>query len=79
MLEKFIEYQSAFDRVELADQLSPLLIYDHALKKYRPQPQFATKNSIRLLEEIDTVLSNDSVDISDNNVVRKIFRFFKRK
>ena len=49
MLDKFIDYLSAFTRVELADQLSPLLIYDISLEKYKPQPQFATKDNIRLL------------------------------
>ena len=79
MLDKFIDYLSAFTRVELADQLSPLLIYDISMEKYKPQPQFATKDNIRLLEEIDIVLSNNSVDISDNNVVKKFFKLFQRK
>ena len=79
MLIKFIDYLAAFTRVELADQLSPLLIYDIALEKYTPKPPYATKNNIRLLEEIDIVLSNNTVDISDNNVVKKFFKLFQRK
>ena len=79
MLDKFINYLADFNRVELADQLNPLLIYDLDLEKYTPQLEYATKSNIKLLEEIDIVLSNNTVDLRDNNVVKKFFKLFQRK
>ena len=43
MLNNFLEYLDAYDRVNIADQLNPLIVYNLDLKKYTPNLDTATK------------------------------------
>ena len=77
MLNKFLEYLDAFDRVDIADQLNPLLIYNLDLQKYTPNLDIATKDNVKLLEEIDNALKTDNIDLKNNKLVKKVIKLFK--
>ena len=77
MLNTFLQYLDAFDRVDVADQLNPLLIYNLDLQKYTPQLDIATKDNVKLLEEIDKALKTDNLDLKNNKLVKKVIKLFK--
>ena len=77
MLNNFLEYLDAYDRVNIADQLNPLIVYDLDLKKYTPNLDTATRDNVKLLEEIDKVLKIDNLDLKNNKLVKKVIKLFK--
>ena len=77
MLNNFLEYLDAYDRVNIADQLNPLIVYNLDLKKYTPNLDTATKDNVKLLEEIDNALKIDNLDLKNNKLVKKVIKLFK--
>ena len=77
MLNNFLEYLDAYDRVNIADQLNPLIVYNLDLKKYTPNLDTATKDNVKLLEEIDNALKTDNLDLKNNKLVKKVIKLFK--
>ena len=77
MLNNFLEYLDAYDRVNIADQLNPLIVYNLDLKKYTPNLDTATRDNVKLLEEIDKVLKIDNLDLKNNKLVKKVIKLFK--
>ena len=52
-------------------------MYDLDLKKYTPNLDTATRDNVKLLEEIDKVLKIDNLDLKNNKLVKKVIKLFK--